>query len=107
MDANRRPTALLIDDESASSGVQKARLEKRGYTVFVTADKSNALAQARRMSPNAIFVHLGASEGGSLPLLQALRSDDVCRHIPVVVIPSAGSDRSAGAKLKTVPRDAW
>lgn len=107
MDAHHRPTALLIDDESASSGVQKARLEQRGYTVFVTADKSNALAQARSMAPDAIFVHLASAQGGNLPLLQALRSDDVCRHIPVVVIPSTGSERSAGAKLKTVPRDAW
>lgn len=107
MDANRRPIALLIDHEAVSSHVQKVRLEGRGYTVFVAADGAEAVAQAKRMAPNMIFVHLPSAAAGNLPLLQALRADDVCRHIPVVVIRDANDQRSASTKLMTVPRDNW
>ena len=105
MDANRRPIALLIDDVAVSSNVQKTRLEGRGYTVFVTGDRAEAVSRARQMAPNMIFVHLASAAGGNLPLIQALRSDDVCRHIPVVVIRDASDARTA--KLTTVPRDNW
>ena len=107
MDANRRPIALLIDNQAVSSNVQKARLERRGYTVFVAADGAEAVSRVKRMTPNAIFVHLASAAAGNLPLLQALRSDDVCRHIPVVVIRDASDERGSSTKLKTVPRDNW
>lgn len=107
MDVNHSPTALLVDDEAVSSSVQKTRLEGRGYTVFVAADRTEALSRARQMVPNVIFAHLAFASGGNLPLLQALRSDDVCRHIPVVVIRDASDERIASTKLKTVPRDGW
>ena len=107
MDANRRPIALLIDNVAVSSHVQKVRLEGRGYTVFVATDRAEAFSQVKRMPPNMIFVHLASGAGGNLPLLQALRSDDVCRHIPVVVIRDANDERSGSTKLRTVPRDNW
>ena len=111
MDANRRPIALLIDNEAVSSRVQKARLEGRGYTVFVAPDVAangaEAVSRVRRMAPNMIFVHLASAAVGNLPLLQALRSDDVCRHVPVVVIRDLGDERTGSAKLKAVPRNNW
>lgn len=107
MDANHRPTALLIDDEALSSSVQKARLEERGYTVFIAAERAEALTRARQMAPNVIFMHLASAAGGNLPVLQALRSDDVCRHIPIVVVRDASDQRIARTKLRTVPREGW
>lgn len=107
MDVKHWPTALLVDDEAVSSKVQKTRLEGRGYTVSVAADRTEALSRARQMAPNVIFVHLGSASGGNLPIIQALRSDDVCRHIPVVVIRDASDARLASTKLKTVPREGW
>lgn len=106
MDASHRPTALLVDDESLSRGAEQARLEGEGYTVFAASGVTDALAQARQVAPNVIFVH-AVSPGGNLPLIQALRSDDTCRHIPIVVIRNGIDVRIAKTKLKTVPRDGW
>ncbi len=106
MDARHRPTALLVDDEPLSRKAEQARLEGEGYTVFAASGQTEALAQARLTAPNVIFVHVG-SAGGNLPLIQALRSDDACRHIPIVVIRGGKDVRIASTKLKTVPRDGW
>lgn len=107
MDANRRPIALLIDSEAVSGIVQKERLEGRGYTVFVAPDGAEALSRVRRIVPNVIFLHLASAAGGNLPLLQALRSDDACRHIPIAVIRDASYQRTSSTKLTSVPRDNW
>jgi CheY-like chemotaxis protein len=106
MDASHRPTALLVDDEPLSRKSEQARLEGEGYMVFAAGGVTEAVAQARQTAPNVIFVH-AVSTGSNLPLIQALRSDDACRHIPIVVIRGGADARMARTKLKTVPRDGW
>jgi CheY-like chemotaxis protein len=106
MHASHRPTALLVDDEPLSRKAEQARLEGEGYAVFAASGSTDALAQARLTAPNVIFVH-ALTAGGNLPLIQALRSDDACRHIPIVVIRGGTDRRIASTKLKTVPRDGW
>jgi CheY-like chemotaxis protein len=100
-------TALLVDDEVLSRKAQQSRLEGEGYTVFVAADRAEALSRARQIHPNVIFVHLVSGSTGNLPLIQALRAEDACRHIPIMVLRDGGDSRVARTKLKSVPRDAW
>jgi CheY-like chemotaxis protein len=104
MAANRKPTALLVDDQPVSRKTEQTRLEGRGYTVFAAGGLADALSQARQTAPDVIFVHLNAA-GGNLPFIQALRSDDACRHIPVAVL--RGDAVGPSTKLRSVPRDAW
>jgi CheY-like chemotaxis protein len=106
MHATHTPTALLVDDEPLSRKAEQARLEGEGYMVFAANGQTEALAQARLTAPNVIFVHV-LSTGGNLPLIQALRSDDACRHIPIVVLRAGTDVRISRTKLKTVPRDGW
>lgn len=103
MDANRT-TALLVDDHPESLIANQKRLEGEGYSVVAARNEIDALTQARRSAPNVIFVHLVATGLGSLSLIQALRSDDACRHIPVVLITDH-ADRRLGKKLHSVPRE--
>jgi len=49
----------------------------------------------------------GASGAGNLPLIHALRSDDTCRHIPVVVIADGRSVGPRRTNLHAVPHDSW
>jgi CheY-like chemotaxis protein len=108
MDASRTAFALLVDDEPASRKAHQERLESQGYTVFVAQNHEEALSRAKQSLPKVIFVHLVTSSLGNLPLLQALRAEDSCRHIPVVVLtdhPSAGLSRAK--KLRSVSREEW
>ena len=106
MDASTR-TALLVDDESISRSAHLSRLEGEGYTVFVAHNQADALSRAKQVAPKVIFVHLGSSGLGNLALIQALRSDDSCRHIPVVVVRDQQAVAARPAKLRSVPDDSW
>lgn len=107
MNAVRTATALLVDDNAASRLVNQVRLENDGYNVVVATDKAAALDSARRSAPNVIFIHLTAGRASSLPLIEALRSDDACRHMPVVVLTDQSSRSLGQVKLRPVNRDLW
>ena len=71
MAANRRPTALLVDDDPLSQKAGRARLGHAGYAVFAAEGHASALSQARKTRPDVIYVHLG-SDGGSLSFIAAI-----------------------------------
>ena len=109
LDANRAATALLVDDDLVSRQANRLRLEDEGYSVVMAQDETEGLNRARQSSPTVIFIHLAAGSRGSIPFMQALRSDDSCRHIPVVVIReqvNAGVTQTQ-KKLRSVHRDRW
>jgi CheY-like chemotaxis protein len=105
-DEGTRPTiALLVDDEADSRKANQARLEGEGYSVMVAQTEAEALNRARQAAPRVIYMHLMAGPG-NMRLIQALRADDSCRHIPVVVIrdkPTA--TKVVPSKLRSVPRE--
>jgi CheY-like chemotaxis protein len=105
MDA-RTSTALLVDDDSATAVATQRRLEDDGYSVVVARTGSEGLGRAKQSSPNVIFIHLVANGQDRLSFIQALRSDDSCRHIPVVVMPGLPSTVRARG-LHRVNRDRW
>ena len=107
MDATRAGTALLVDDEQASRTANQGRLEGQGYVVTVAESATEGLTRAKQSAPKVIFVHLAAGGRGTVGLIQALRADDGCRHIPVVVVTNERDARVEKTKLHTVQRQAW
>jgi CheY-like chemotaxis protein len=107
MDADRRPTALLVDDDPLTRKAEQTRLEGEGYTVFVARDKADGLSRAKQSVPAVIFLHLVSGSGGNVSFIQSLRSDDALRHMPIVVMRGKTDERIAKTKLRSVPRDAW
>jgi len=105
LNAVRVATALLVDDDVSSRQANQERLEDDGYAVVVARDQAEGLDRAKQSAPNVIFIHLVSEGVGSLPFIEALRADDGCRHIPVVVLTSQAPPRRG--KLRTVNRDLW
>lgn len=107
MYSNRVTTALLVDDDARSQQANRERLEHDGYSVVLVEDGNDGLARAKQIRPDAIFVHLVSRGAGNVPFMQALRADDSCRHIRVVVLPVQARVDPAQKPLRPVPRDAW
>lgn len=109
MDASRAATALLVDDDVVSRLANRGRLEGEGYAVVMASDANEGLGRARQSNPNVIYIHLVAGSRGSIPFMQALRADDKCRHIPVVVIRESLTPEAAQKqkKLRSVHRTSW
>ena len=105
---NPNPRALLVDDDPVSLQDTRQRLENDGYSVDLARDAADGLNRARQSPPSVIFTHLVAGPSrNNLTFIQALRSDDSCRHIPVVVLDGRPSVLSGKKKLRSVNRDRW
>jgi len=63
--------------------------------------------RAKMVAPKVIFAHLGRAGLGNLALIQALRSDDTTRHIPVVVVRDQPAVAARPKQLRAVPHDSW
>lgn len=105
--ANIPLSVLLVDDEPVSRKAQQTRLEGEGYTVFVAASQTEALSRAKVGLPKVIYLHLVSGASGNMALMHALRSDDSCRHIPIVMIKDHADPRTVSTKLRTVGRERW
>jgi len=104
---NTPVSVLLVDDEPVSRKAQQARLEGEGYTVFVAASQAEAVNRAKVGAPKVIYLHLVSGAAGNMALMHALRSDDSCRHIPIVMIKDHVDPRTVSTKLRLVGRERW
>jgi len=100
-------TALLVDDDVASYQATQRRLEDDGYSVIVARDATEGLSRARQSTPDVIFAHLVAGGHDNISFIQALRSDDACRHMSVIVLTGRPKSRPGQKPLHPVHRDLW
>lgn len=103
----RTTTALLVDDDAASYQATQQRLEDDGYSVMLARNATDGLSRARQSAPNVIFAHLVAGRRDNVAFIQALRSDDACRHLSVIVLNGPPESRPGPRPLRTVSRDRW
>jgi CheY-like chemotaxis protein len=80
----------MVNDDGSTSETYLRRLQHEGYLVTRTADPAEALVLAKQSTPQIqmIFVNIGRGGSGSSIFLQALRSNDQTRHIPVTILSS-------------------
>jgi CheY-like chemotaxis protein len=102
-----QPHVLLVVENRSAFDPQRKRLEAQGYRVVNVADGAAALAMARQTLPRIIFMSSERSGSERASFLQALRSDDHTRHIPVMAV-TKGKDLSLERLgLMRVGRETW
>jgi CheY-like chemotaxis protein len=103
----RTATALLVDDDFASFHTRQQRLENDGYRVVLARSGTEGLSLARQSTPTVIYSHLGFGGCDNLAFIAALRSDNVCRHISVIVMTDRPGSVGVQKRLRPVRRDRW
>jgi twitching motility two-component system response regulator PilH len=112
MDPSGRPvddqqSALLVDDHSSNFALHRERLNALGYHVIRADNPAAALAIAKQSMPRIIFVSKGRQGADVAPFLQALRSNDTTRHIPVGILSGDHDRRLERFGLKGIGRETW
>jgi DNA-binding response OmpR family regulator len=77
---------LVVDDEPDVLLLCRVNLQHAGHEVFEAADGDQAIDLARRELPDAIVLDLMLPHVGGYQVLEALRSGDDTREIPVCVL---------------------
>jgi CheY-like chemotaxis protein len=77
---------LVVDDERPIRDILADVLSLDGFSVVTAADGIEALAAARRQSPDAVVLDLMMPRMDGLTFLRSFRGVPECTSIPVVVV---------------------
>ncbi len=80
-----RRLLLSIDDDPSVAPLLEKMLAGEGYRVVGSTDRSRALSDARRVSPDVILLGMLVPGHGGREILHALKTDPVTMGIPVIV----------------------
>ncbi|HEU5257596.1 MAG TPA: response regulator [Vicinamibacterales bacterium] len=90
---------LIIDDEEANRALLSRRLIRQGYSVLVAATGEAGLAIAARESVDVILLDVWLPGASGYEILGRLKSDEVSREIPVLVITAVDRPESVARCL--------
>ena len=79
-------TIMVVEDNEPSRDALCRRLERRGYHVIPAVDGEEGVAMARTRLPNLILMDLGLPGIDGWEATRRLKSDELTRHIPLIVL---------------------
>jgi CheY-like chemotaxis protein len=85
-DASKGALVLVVDDSATIRAVIGKMLAQDGHVVLKAAEGESAIAMAREMNPDLIFLDIVMPGMNGFAVLRALRRDPVTHHIPIVMI---------------------
>jgi type II secretory ATPase GspE/PulE/Tfp pilus assembly ATPase PilB-like protein/CheY-like chemotaxis protein len=88
----RQATVLLVDDEDQLRRVMRDLLERDGYAVAEARDGVQALDEIDRHAPDVIVLDLNLPGLDGYSVLAQLRSRELTRTIPVIVLTAKGDE---------------
>ncbi len=82
----KRPLVLVVEDNAQAADLLVRYLDRGGYRAVVARDGGEALEMTQRLRPVAITLDILLPELDGWEVLNALKRDQLTRHIPVVVV---------------------
>jgi CheY-like chemotaxis protein len=86
---------LLIEDSKFQRLAIDRALVRAGYSVIQARDGEEGLASARENVPDLILLDMMLPKLSGLDVLRAVKSDDLLKHIPVIVQSGLGQANEA------------
>jgi signal transduction histidine kinase/CheY-like chemotaxis protein/CHASE3 domain sensor protein len=89
---------LLVDDEPANLDLLEALLEPEGYKVLRASSGKEGIEVARAQQPQLILLDLMMPGVTGFDVVEAIRTDEATRAIPIMVLTSkklTGGDKAA------------
>ena len=77
---------LIVEDEETLAKVLAEKLNEAGYLIEVAADGEAALSLAQSFRPDGIVLDLRIPKKDGFEVLEALKSDEMLKMIPVIVV---------------------
>jgi DNA-binding response OmpR family regulator len=87
----RRCDILIVEDDDDLRAAVTSAMEREGLVVSAAGDAAGGLALARDRRPSVLLVDLvlGGESGDAEAFVRALREEEACRDVPVVVVSGA------------------
>ncbi len=81
---------LIVDDSATDLKNLEQICAHAGYTVITASSGAEAVAKAKAERPDAVLLDVIMTDMNGFQVCRAITSDDVTRHIPVVLVSGKG-----------------
>jgi len=95
------PKILLVDDEGLMLALYKAHIERAGYQLATAKSGEEGLEAAVREMPDLIVMDVIMTGMSGLAALRALKTNDITKSIPVIIMTAAVSQQHAAARRES------
>jgi CheY-like chemotaxis protein len=82
----KTPVALVVEDESEVRDLLRVELQVEGFTVLTAGNGAEGVATATSLRPDVILMDVVMPIMDGIEATQKLTTDEVTRHIPVVMV---------------------
>jgi len=97
----RTGTVLVVEDDASARDLLRRTLEREGYTVVEAADGGEGIERLRASRPKLVLLDLLMPRMDGFAFLEALRSREEWRAIPVVVVSAKTVTEHDRERLRT------
>lgn len=96
------PRVLLVEHEANLGRLFRSVLEDEGFEIEMVLDPKDLVAEVRRSQPALLVLDLLPPTEAALETLDALRTDEVARAVPVVVLTTVDTVYDEGVSSYNV-----
>lgn len=89
-----RPLVLIAEDMGVQVMLTRTWLHRSGYDTLEARDGDEALALCRSARPDLILLDVDMPARNGFQVLDELRRDSACQHIPVVMLTAHAKDET-------------
>ena len=99
LDADARPTILVVDDFDDTRWLLRTWLERRGFRVIEAENGNEAVSEAQTASPDLIIMDLEMPELDGLGATRQIRNLAKLAGVPIVAVSAYGAEQFRGPAL--------
>lgn len=83
---------LIVEDEETLSNMIKEEFKAEGHEIKIAKDGDEALSVSKEFIPDVILLDLVLPKKGGLEVLADLKSDEVSKNVPVIILSNLSED---------------
>lgn len=92
MDSGNKPKILIVEDDEFLSGMYITKFTMEGFHVVFAEDGELGVTKAKEELPRLILLDILLPKKNGFEVLQALKSDEPTKQIPVILLTNLSQD---------------
>jgi DNA-binding response OmpR family regulator len=96
---------VFVQDDPAVAEMYKLKLELDGYQVTIVSSRQQLVDTSASVRPDLVYLDIRRREKAGIEMLHALRTSDVTRDVPVIILSDRRPEEMASRGLTADMRD--
>ena len=93
VESPQKPKILLVEDDLFLIRAYQIKLENEGFELIIAKDALEGMEKVRNVHPDLVLLDVMLPHGSGFEILEAVKKDEMLRHIPVIILSNLGQQQ--------------